>query len=105
MTMIAAEEAAPMAAGAGAGGDGAAAGIAGQAAGQASQSKGTMLAIAILLFWLAGVLFFIAFEGSGILGENPPANSKGGVSWFKAAMGGLTSIAADTASGDTGGLT
>lgn len=90
MSVMAAEDAAPIVAG---------------AAGQAGQSKGTMLAIAILLFWLAGVLFFIAFEGSGILGENPPANSKGGASWFKAALGGLTSIAAGAANGDTGGLT
>lgn len=89
MTVMAAEDAAPIVAG---------------AAGQAGQSKGTMLAIAILLFWLAGVCFFIAFESSGILGENPPTDSKGGASWFKAALGGLTSMASDAAGGDTGSV-
>jgi hypothetical protein len=63
----------------------------------APRSRGTVLALAILLFWLAGVAFFIAFEGSTILGENPPANAKGGSSWFKAALQGLTTTAADVA--------
>lgn len=31
-------------------------------------TKGVLLAIAILLLWLAGLAFFIAFEGSKILG-------------------------------------
>jgi len=65
----------------------------------APRSRGTVLALAILLFWLAGVAFFIAFEGSTILGENPPANAKGGASWFRAALSGLTSTAADVATG------
>ena len=32
-------------------------------------TKGVLLAIAILLLWLAGLSFFIAFEGSKILGQ------------------------------------
>jgi len=60
-------------------------------------SKGTVLAVAILLFWLAGVLFFVAFEGSGILGENAPESGSGGISWVKAIFTGLTSKAAGLA--------
>lgn len=41
-------------------------------------NKGTMLALAIILFWIAGVLFFVAFEGANILGENVPASGQGG---------------------------
>jgi hypothetical protein len=66
-------------------------------------SKGTMLAVAILLFWLAGVLFFVAFQGSGILGENAPASGSGGVSYFKAIITGLTAKAAGLAQGGQGG--
>jgi hypothetical protein len=65
-------------------------------------SKGTMLAVAILLFWLAGVLFFVAFQGSGILGENAPEAGSGGVSYFKAIISGLTSKAAGVAQGQSG---
>lgn len=70
--------------------------VLGQALGK-QPSKGTVLAIAILLFWLAGVLFFVAFEGSGILGENAPESGSGGVSWVKAIFTGLTSKAAGLA--------
>lgn len=38
-------------------------------------TKGVLLAIAILLLWLAGLSFFIAFEGSKILG-GPAAGSE-----------------------------
>jgi len=39
-------------------------------------SKGVMLAIAIVLLWLAAFAFFIAFEGSTLLGEQ--ASTTGG---------------------------
>lgn len=56
---------------------------------QQQQSKGVLLAIAIVLLWLAGLSFFIAFEGSTILGEQVPADSSGGASWIQAAIEGL----------------
>jgi hypothetical protein len=62
-------------------------------------SKGTMLALAILFFWLAGVLFFVAFEGSGILGENAPVSGSGGISYIQAIFAGLRAKAAQTARG------
>lgn len=31
-------------------------------------SRGVLLALAIILLWLAGLCFFIAFEGSSLLG-------------------------------------
>jgi hypothetical protein len=62
-------------------------------------SKGTMLALAILFFWLAGVLFFVAFQGSGILEENAPVGGQGGASYFKAIISGLTAKAATVARG------
>jgi hypothetical protein len=33
-------------------------------------SKGVLLAIAIILLWLAGLCFFVAFEGSQLLAES-----------------------------------
>ena len=53
--------------------------------------KGLLLALAIILLWLAGLGFFIAFEGSGILGETVPAKGGGGASYFGAAIKGLAS--------------
>jgi len=50
-------------------------------------SKGVLLAIAIILLWLAGLCFFIAFEGSQILGEAGPGAQGGG--FVKAIIGGL----------------
>jgi hypothetical protein len=50
-------------------------------------SRGVLLAIAIILLWLAGLCFFIAFEGSQILGEAGP-NAQGG-GFVKAIIGGL----------------
>jgi hypothetical protein len=52
--------------------------------------NGVLAAIAIVLLWLAGVAFFVAFEGAGILGESMPATGGGGVSYLKAALKGLT---------------
>ena len=53
-------------------------------------SNGVLMAIAIVLLWLAGVAFFIAFEGASILGEAIPASGSGGSSYLKAAVAGLT---------------
>lgn len=53
--------------------------------------NGVLAAIAIVLLWLAGVCLFVAFEGSGILGETLPASGGGGASYFKAALQGLIS--------------
>lgn len=33
-------------------------------------NRGVLLAIAIILLWLAGLCFFIAFEGSKLLGSS-----------------------------------
>lgn len=99
MTMAAAGAGMDAGGAAAAGSGGSSAGLAqvlGQALGK-QPSKGTVLAIAILLFWLAGVLFFVAFEGSGILGENAPESGSGGISWVKAIFSGLTSKAAGLA--------
>jgi hypothetical protein len=52
--------------------------------------NGVLAAIAIVLLWLAGVCFFVAFEGGSILGEALPAAGGGGASYFKAALQGLT---------------
>jgi hypothetical protein len=64
--------------------------------------NGVLAAIAIVLLWLAGVCFFVAFEGASILGEAIPAAGGGGVSYFKAALTGLTTktqtMQADSAS-------
>jgi hypothetical protein len=59
------------------------------AAGEKS-SKGVLLAIAIILLWLAGVCFFIALEGNQLLGEQ--ADKTGG-GFLKAIIGGLASKA------------
>jgi len=53
-------------------------------------SNGVLLAIAIVLLWLAGIALFIAFEGASILGEAVPASGSGGSSYLKAAVAGLT---------------
>lgn len=82
--------------GAGGAGGGAAAG--GAAGGMPSMPtadapKGVLMAIAVLLLWLAGVALFIAFEGSQIIGEQIPAAGGGGGSYFRAAIEGLTNKA------------
>lgn len=53
-------------------------------------SSSTLLALAILLLWLAGICLFIAFEGQSILGETVPKSGSGGASWFRAVIEGLT---------------
>ena len=58
--------------------------------GDSDRPNGVLAAIAIVLLWLAGVCFFVAFEGAGILGEAMPAAGGGGVSYLKAALQGLT---------------
>jgi hypothetical protein len=40
-------------------------------------SKGVLLAVAILLVWLAGVLLWLAFEGTGGLPTNLPVGPGG----------------------------
>lgn len=45
--------------------------------GQDAQKKGVLLAMAIILLWLAGFAFFIAFEGSKLLGEVADPNGAG----------------------------
>lgn len=52
--------------------------------------NGVLLAIGIVFLWLAGVCFFIAFEGAGILGAAIPVTGGGGQSYFLAALQGLT---------------
>jgi hypothetical protein len=47
----------------------------GSPAGAPDAPKGVLLAIAIILLWLAGVCFFIAFEGSKILTESSGTDS------------------------------
>jgi hypothetical protein len=51
--------------------------------------NGVLAAIAIVLLWMAGVAFFVAFEGGSILGEAIPAAGGGGANYFKAILQGL----------------
>ncbi|HEY6275597.1 MAG TPA: hypothetical protein VIX86_04625 [Streptosporangiaceae bacterium] len=67
------------------------------------KGNGVQLAFAIILFWLAGLAFFIAFEGSGILGETVPASGSGGASYFRAVIQGLRNIVAPGSSGTPAG--
>jgi len=105
--MVAAEAAAPAAESA-AGGSGAATGTSGALAGAAGgqggggldKPKGVLLAIAIVLLWLAGLAFFIALEGSKLLGEQ--ATQTGG-GFFKAIVSGLANIVQTQAGGNTAG--
>lgn len=57
--------------------------------------SGVLLAISVVLFWLAGVCFWIAFEGSGILGQPMPAPGGGGASYFRGALAGFARTAQD----------
>jgi len=60
---------------------------AGQAAGEfRDRNRGVLLALAIVLLWLAGVAFFFAFEGLSSI-EQADTSSGGGI--FKALIGGL----------------
>jgi hypothetical protein len=106
VTVMAAEAAAPAAsgsAGAASGGSGEAAGSGGAAPGGMGGSlpggppsgpqsaKGVLLAVAILLLWIAGFCFFIALEGSTLLTEQSDT-SGGGL--LKAMISGLATRAA-----------
>lgn len=57
--------------------------------------SGVLLAVSVVLFWLAGVCFWVAFEGSGLLGQPMPAKGGGGVSYFKGALAGFAKTAQD----------
>lgn len=81
------------------------AGVLGQALGKAlgrEPSKGTTLAVAILLFWLAGLLFFIAFEGVSLFGETAAETGSGGISWVKTILSGIGAKAAQWGGGIIG---
>jgi hypothetical protein len=65
-------------------------------------NKGTMLALSILLLWLAGVLFFVAFEGSKILGQNVAATGEGGVSYVKSILSWVGAKATEWGAGAIG---
>lgn len=66
--------------------------------------SGVLLAIAIVLLWLAGVCFFVAFEGAAILG-GPVPTSGGGASWLRAITQGLTQRTQELQDQNTGGGT
>ena len=80
---------------------GALAGVLGKALGR-EPSKGTTLAVAILLFWLAGLLFFVAFEGVSLFGEQAAEKGSGGVSWVKTILSGIGAKAAEWGGGVLG---
>lgn len=69
--------------------------------GQETGSKGVLLAIAILLLWLAGLAFFIAFEGSKLLGNAGMAGG-GSDSFFGTLEEGLSKQVQDAASSSGG---
>jgi hypothetical protein len=73
----------------------AAAAVAGSPEGRQA-SKGVLLAIAIILLWLAGLCLFIAFEGSQLLAE---ASEQTGGGFLKAMIGGLADKALKQESG------
>lgn len=49
-------------------------------------SKGVLLVIAILLLWLAGLCFFIAFEGSELLRSDSPTTAGSALRSFLAGL-------------------
>jgi hypothetical protein len=57
--------------------------------GNREASKGVLLAIAIVLLWLAGLAFFVALEGSKLLGE---AATPDGGGFFKALVQGINRV-------------
>ena len=61
-------------------------------------SRGVLLALAILLLWLAGLAFYIAFEGSKILG----GKASGSEAQITQLAGGLTTLAQQVASENAG---
>ena len=53
---------------------------------QDGPGSGVLAAIAIVLLWLAGVAFFVAFEGASVLGT-PVALADGtGTNWFASVL-------------------
>jgi hypothetical protein len=64
--------------------------------------KGVLLAIAIILLWLAGVAFFIAFEGSKILTESSGTDSSSMLRTMINALG-QKSVDRAAAAGASGG--
>lgn len=56
--------------------------------------KGVLLAIAIVLLWLAGFCFFIAFEGSKLLTES---SGGGSASMLRSIVNGLAQKSVDQA--------
>lgn len=60
---------------------------------QETANKGVLLAIAIVLLWLAGFCFFVAFEGQKMLPESGPNANGGG--FLRAIIGGLAQKAID----------
>jgi hypothetical protein len=44
--------------------------------------KGVLLAVAVLLLWLAGVCFWLAFEGTSFLPDKLPVDKSGKQSYF-----------------------
>lgn len=96
MTVLAPEAAGTLSGGSGAALGGAAASGGG---GGGGHSKGVLLAIAIILLWLAGFCFFIAFEGSTLLSE---ADSTTGGGLLKGIINGLASRTLKQEQGGTG---
>lgn len=56
-------------------------------------NKGVLLAIAIVLLWLSGFCFFVAFEGSKLLSESGGGTDGG--SLLRAMIAGLAQKAVD----------
>lgn len=53
-------------------------------------SKGVVLAVAVLLLWLAGVCLYVAFEGTSFLPEQLPAGPNGKPSYFLGVIQAMT---------------
>lgn len=68
--------------------------------GSGSGSKGVLLAIAILLLWLAGFCLFVAFEGSALWTEQSSAKTGGALA--KGLVLGLAQKAASREAKDKG---
>jgi hypothetical protein len=64
----------------------------GQGDGGGGGSKGVLLAVAILLLWLAGVCLWLAFEGAGGLPKSLPVGPDGKPSYV---LGIMQAIAGD----------
>lgn len=84
MAVMAAEPVAAEAAGGSGALAGAAAGMPGGGEGR-EKNRGVLLALGIILLWLAGVAFFFAFEGLNSIEQSGTTGS----SLFKSLIGGL----------------